>query len=125
MESKKRSVGKWSKAERGELVAAWRASGKPVPAFAAEHGIGASTLYQWINPPKKRSANGKEVGKRKNRKKAPKGAGAFAEVSVVGRAAVHTPVMTVALRGGHSVTFEGGAVDPVWLGSVLRLVSTC
>jgi hypothetical protein len=49
----------------------------------------------------------------------------FTEVSIVGQAAARGPAMTIALRCGHSVTFEGPAVDPEWLGSVLKVVSTC
>jgi hypothetical protein len=33
--------------------------------------------------------------------------------------------MTVVLRGGHSVSFEGPAVDPRWLEAVLKVVSAC
>ena len=93
--------------------------------FAAENGIGASTLYRWLGAPKKQPTRGKEAGKRRTSKAWCKGASGFAEVSVVGRTTAQSPVMTIALRGGHSVTFEGGAVDPAWLGSVLRAVSAC
>lgn len=101
-------------------MAAWRASGKSVPVFAAEHGLASSSLYQWIHPPKKTSKTG-QSGKKGRRKASPKSS--FAEVNVVGQA--RGPAMTVALRGSHSVTFEGGPVDPAWLASVLRVVSAC
>ncbi len=123
MDTKKRSRTRRSKTEQGELVAAWRESGKSVSAFAAEHGLASSTLYQWIHPTK-RGAKGESAGKRRKRKSSPKAT--FTEVSVVGQAAAaRGPAMTVALRSGHSVTFECAPVDLAWLGSVLKVVSTC
>jgi transposase len=111
-----------SRAERDELVEKWRASGKSVPRFAAEYGLADSSLYQWIAAKKKRGEKG-NTGKGTRRK--PKAAATFAEVNVVGPAATRSAAMTVALRGGHSVTFEGPAVDPAWLESVLKVVSAC
>ena len=122
MQSKTRSITKRSKAERDELVAAWRASGKSVPAFAAEHGLASSSLYQWINPPTKEGRATKRSSRQKSKLSARP---AFAEVNVVGQAAAGAPVMTVVLRGGHSVSFEGPAVDPRWLEAVLKVVSSC
>lgn len=122
MESK-RSIIKRSKAERDELVAAWRASGTSVTAFAKERGLPSSSLYQWINPPKPRRRPAE--GGSKGRKRRPPAKAAFAEVNVVGQAAAGGPVMTIALRGGHSVSFEGGPVDPAWLASVLKVVGAC
>lgn len=116
---KKRAPIRRSKAERDELVAKWRASGQTPSRFAAEHGLASSSLHQWI-------AAGRGRGtKRKGRKPGRTAKAAFTEVSAVGQIAARGSAMTVALRGGHSVTFEGGAVDPVWLESVLRVVSAC
>ena len=100
-------------------MAAWRASGKSVTAFAKERGLPSSSMYQWINPPKTRRRG--QAGKRRK----PVSKAAFAEVAVVDSVAVSSPVLTVALRGGHSVSFEGGAVDPSWLAAVLKVVSAC
>lgn len=118
-QNKKRSSVVRSDEERDELVAKWRASGESVPRFAAKHGLASSSLYQWIAARKERRPKGKG-GKPKASSKA-----SFAEVNVVGQVAARSPAMTVALRGGHSVTFEGPAVDPVWLASVLKVVSAC
>ena len=108
-----------SKAERDELVAKWSKSGKTVPQFAAEHGLASSSMYQWIQAHKGRS------GKDKGGKRKPTSRATFAEVNVVGQAAARSSALTVALRGGHSVTFEGPAIDPAWLESVLKVVSAC
>ena len=113
-----------SKAERDELVAKWRASGKSVPQFAAEHELADSSLYQWIAAKKKRGSKGK-TRKAKRAKAKAASRTTFAKVNVVGQAATRGAAMTVALRGGHSVTFEGPAVDPAWLRSVLKVVSAC
>ena len=113
-----------SRAEREELVSKWRASGKSVPQFAAEHGLADSSLYQWIAAKKKRDGKGK-TGKGKGGKPKAAARASFAEVNVVGHGAARSPAMTVTLRGGHSVTFEGAAVDPAWLAAVLKAVSAC
>jgi hypothetical protein len=123
VQSKKRSITKRSKAERDEIVAAWRASGKSVPAFAAEHGLASSSLYQWINPPKP-GGRARATGSKRSKAR-PLAKPAFAEVNIVGHTVGATPVMTVVLRGGHSVSFEGPAVDPRWLEAVLKVVSAC
>lgn len=123
--SKTRSIRKRTKAERDELVAAWRASGKSVTGFAAERGLASSSLYQWINPKKKRRRSDEGGGKRPKRSPSAPTRVAFAEVSVVGQAVARGGVMTVSLRGGHSVSFEGPAVDPRWLEAVLKVVSAC
>ena len=112
-----------SKAERDELVAKWRASGKSVPQFAAAHGLADSSLYQWIAAKKKRGSEGKT--RKAKRGKAKAAMAAFAKVNVVGQATASGASMTVALRVGHSVTFEGPAVDLAWLESVLKVVSAC
>jgi len=88
-----------------------------------EHGLASSSLYQWIHPKRKRGTTSEEAGKSRKRKRSQEAA--FTEVSVVGQVRTHASAMTVALRGGHSVTFEGAPVDPAWLGSVLRVVSAC
>lgn len=99
----------------------WRASGKSVREFADGHGLAATSLYQWIHPPKRRRGLSKGGG----RERKPAMKTTFTEVSIVGQAAARGPAMTIALRCGHSVTFEGPAVDPEWLGSVLKVVSAC
>jgi transposase-like protein len=123
VESNRRSIKKRTQAERDELVAAWRASGKSVPVFAQERGLASSSLYQWINPAKKRPRSADRGGKRPKRKPSTKAA--FAQVNVIGREIAGAAVMTVALRGGHSVSFEGPAVDPRWLEAVLKVVAAC
>jgi hypothetical protein len=62
-------------------------------------------------------------GKRPKRK--PSAKAAFAQVNVIGGEIASAAVMTVALRGGHSVSFEGPAVDPRWLEAVLKVVAAC
>ncbi len=111
-----------SQAEREDLVAQWRASGQSVPQFAAERGLATSSLYQWIHP---RTGKGKGKGKGKTTKRRPATKASFAEVNVIGPAAARNPTMTVSLRSGHSVSFEGAAVDPAWLESVLKVVAAC
>jgi transposase-like protein len=111
-----------SKAEREELVAKWRASGQSVYQFAAEHGLANSSLYQWVQAGKRRAQAKKKTG---SRKRGPSSKAAFAEVSVVGQTPARPQAMTVTLRGGHSVTFEGATVDLAWLESVLKVVSAC
>jgi hypothetical protein len=59
------------------------------------------------------------------RKRGPSSKAGFAEVSVVGQTPARSQAMTVMLRGGHSVTFEGATVDLAWLESVLKVVSAC
>lgn len=39
----------WTRAERVELVSAYRASGMRLDAFARERGVSASTLWNWVN----------------------------------------------------------------------------
>ncbi len=118
-ESKRKQCSKRTKAEREEWVAEWQASGKPVRVFAAEQGLASSSLYQWV----RRLKTGGEKHDKKNRK--PAAQSAFTEVSIVGRPAAAPPAMTIALRGGHSVTFEGVPVDAAWLASVLKVMSAC
>ena len=118
---------KRSRGERDELVAQWSASGKPVPQFAAERGLAPSSLYQWVRSRKDATAK-KKANKRKRRSTAAKPKSAFTELRVAGQvspSATRGPAMTIALRGGHSVTFEGTAVDPTWLKSVLEVVKAC
>jgi transposase-like protein len=112
---------KRSKEEREELVAKWRASGKSATRFAAEHGLAHSSLYQWIHP---RDYGGSKKGKDGKRKVAAAKA-TFAEVEVVDEVPARGPVVTVALRCGHQVTFEGTAFDAAWLESVLKVVNAC
>ena len=119
-EDKRKRSAKRTQAERDEWVTKWRASGKTAPAFAAEHGLASSSLYQWIRPKKARGGEGK-----RNRNRKPVEKPAFTEVSVVDKAARRGAAMTVTLRGGHSVTFEGARVEPAWLGAVLKVVSAC
>ena len=91
--------------------------------FAAEHGLPPSNLYQWIRALKDAQSvrsGGNPVSVRRK----PANAN-FAEVSVVGRAAGRGLTMTIALSGGHTVTFEGGTVDAAWLQSVLKVVRAC
>ncbi len=119
MEPKKRSQTKRSKAERDELVLAWRASGKSVTAFAAEHGLPSSSLYQWIRPRSKRHRTDRGAGKSGASKSE------FAEINVLGNAGMRGPTMTVMLRSGDSVTFEGAPVDVARLAAVLKVVRAC
>jgi transposase-like protein len=113
-----------SRTERDELVAKWRASGMSVPDFAAAHGLPPSNLYQWIRALKDAQASpSRSKSTSARRKAAPKAS--FAEVSVVGQAAPRGLTMTIALAGGHTVTFEGGIVDAAWLHSVLKVVRAC
>lgn len=44
----------WTK--RAEVVATWRASGATARVFAAEHGIGSSTLQWWARELRERAA---------------------------------------------------------------------
>jgi transposase-like protein len=118
-EIQKRAPIRRSKKERDELVAKWRASGKSVTRFAAEHGLAHTSLYQWIHP---RDYGGSKKGKDGKRTAAK---ATFAEVEVVGQIQARGPMVTVALRGGHQVTFEGAGIDAAWLGSVLEVVKAC
>lgn len=93
-----------------------------MPQFAAERELASSSLYQWIQAQRR---GGRKQGKDGKDKQKPAPKAAFAEVNVVGQAVPRGPAMTVALRGSHSVTFEGPAVDPTWLASVLKVVSAC
>ncbi len=114
---------KRTKAEREALLAELRGSGKSVREFAAEHGVPASSVYQWRQTQRKASA------KSKKRKDAPKpGKSSFTEVSVVGPLAAGASRgsgLTVALRCGHTVSFEDQRLDLGWLESVLKVVGTC
>ena len=114
---------KRTKAERAALLAKLRASGKSVREFAAEHGVPASSVYQWRQTQRKASA------KSKKRKDATEpGKPAFTEVNVVGQLAAgasRSTGLTVALRCGHTVSFEGQRPDLGWLKSVLELVGAC
>ena len=103
-------------------MAAWRASGQKVPEFGKAHGIPASTLYQWIRG---HDDGGEGRRRAKPRQRPSKGATAFTEVKVVGPVQGQRPAVTVTLRSGHSVTLEGGLVDPGWLGSVLEVMARC
>lgn len=95
-----------------------------VPDFAAAHGLPPSNLYQWIRALKgAQAAPSGQKPARVRRRPAPKAS--FAEVSVVGQAAPRGLTMTIALAGGHTVTFEGGIVDAAWLHSVLKVVRAC
>ena len=109
-----------TKAEREAWVKRWRESGRSVPAFAAEHGLASSSLYQCINPP--RSAE------RKKRKTRPSKA-AFTEVKVTNAVPVSRRAgssVTITLRSGHAVTVaETARVDPSWLAQVVKAVSGC
>ncbi len=111
---------KRSKAERDKFVLAWRASGKSVTAFAAEHGLASSSLYQWIHPQSERRKTDEGAARRGTPK------AAFAEINVVGSAAAHdSSTMTIALRSGDSVTFEGAPVDVARLAAVLKVLRAC
>lgn len=119
MDAKKRSRAKRAKAERDEFVVAWRASGQSVTAFAAEHGLASSSLYRWIRPRSQQRKTDQSAGKRGVTK------AAFTEINVVGNAAVRDSTMTVALRSGDSVTFQGAPVDVARLAAVLKVVRAC
>lgn len=114
---------KRTKAEREALLAKLRASGKSVREFAAEHGVPASSVYQWRQTQRKASS------KSKRREVATEpGKSAFTEVNVVGHLAAgasRSSGLTVALRCGHTVSFEGQRLDLSWLKSVLEVVGTC
>ena len=114
---------KRTKAERAALLAKLRASGKSVREFAAEHGVPASRVYRW------RQTQRKESAKPQKRKEATQpGKPAFTEVSVVGQLAApasRSSGLTVALRCGHTVSFESQRLDLGWLKSVLEVVGTC
>ena len=90
---------KRTKAEREALLAELRGSGKSVREFAAEHGVPASSVYQWRQTQRKASS------KSKKRKDATKpGKSAFTEVSVVGDLAAPASRgsgLTVALAWDH------------------------
>ena len=95
-----------------------------VPDFAVEHGLPPSNLYQWIRRLKDaKSARGRSKSASVQSKRAAKAN--FAEVSVIGHATARGLTMTIALSGGHAVTFEGGMVDASWLHSVLKVVRAC
>ncbi len=114
---------KRTKAERTALLAKLRTSGKSVRDFAAEHGVPASSVYQWRQTQRKASAKTK---KRRDAAKPEKSA--FTEVSVVGQLATGASRgsgLTVALRCGHIVSFEDQRLDLGWLKSVLEVVGTC
>ncbi len=104
------------------MLAKLRASGKSVRAFAAEHGVPASSVYQWRQTQRKASAKSK-----KRKDAAEPGKSAFTEVNVVGplAGASRSTGLTVALCCGHTVSFEGQRPDLGWLKSVLEVVGAC
>ena len=124
--SKAKRSGNRTKAERDAWVARWRESGKSVRGFAAEHGLASSSLYQWLRA----SGSG---AKERARGAAPKAA--FAEVKVIGSTPAPASAsasascgmtLTVALRGGEAITFEGAQqLDPAWLAKVVEAVRAC
>lgn len=115
---------RWSAAEQDELVAKCRASGLTVRQFAAENGLPASSVCRWIQS---RKASGTKSTDKRGKRTSParKPKASFAEVNVVGQAAGRGPTMTVALRCGHSVTFEGEVVDVARLEAVLKVIRAC
>lgn len=110
-----------SRVEREKVVAKWRESGQKVPEFGRKHGIPVSTLYQWIREQRGYQRRKTSAGSRARKQGTP----AFAEVKVVGGVGHREPAVTIALPGGHSVTVEGGLVDPGWLGRVLEVMARC
>ena len=122
-QDEERPRGKRTKAERETLLAKLRASGKSVREFAAEHGVPASSVYQWRQTQRKAAAQSK-----KRKDAAEPGKSAFTEVNVVGPLAAgasRSAGLTVALRCGHTVSFEGQRPDLGWLKSVLEVVGAC
>jgi transposase-like protein len=115
-----------TKAERDGLLSELRASGKTVREFALEHGLPPSSVYQWVRT-RREGESKRKAKKGKTGAKASKSS--FTEVNVVGQlgatAASRTPAITVTLRCGHAVTFEGQRLDLAWLKSVLKVVSAC
>ncbi|HHH27591.1 MAG TPA: hypothetical protein ENK57_04465 [Polyangiaceae bacterium] len=122
-QDEERPRGKRTKAERETLLAELRASGKSVREFAAEHGVPASSVYQWRQTQRKAAAQSK-----KRKDAAEPGKSAFTEVNVVGPLAAgasRSAGLTVALRCGHTVSFEAQRPDLGWLKSVLEVVGAC
>lgn len=117
---KKRRSKRRSKAERDELLSKWRASGKTVRQFSAEHGLTLSSMYAWISGQQVLGVENKACGRGMAKSRAK-----FSEVNVVLPTTNRGTAMTITLRSGHSVTFEGLRVDPAWLASVLKVVNAC
>jgi len=92
--------------------------------FAEDSSVPPSSMYEWL-----RSRQAPTAKRKRERRKRPPTAIAskttFAEVSVLGQVATRGPAMTIALRNGDSVTFEGEAVDVARLEAVLKVVRAC
>lgn len=93
-------------AERAELVARWRASGKTAREFGARHGVKSTALYAW--------------SKVASRSAAP----AFVEVQVAAGALTEAPAVEVLLAGGRVVRVRE-VVDPRVLRSVVEALESC
>ena len=112
---RRRGAAEWSR-----LVESWRTSGESAARFAAEHGVGVSSLYWWDS--KLAAAPGPRRKVERSRKLA-SGPRQFAEV-VVRPPVTGESAMEVVTPSGHRVRVRG-VVDAAALRTVLEVLHTC
>ncbi len=116
----RRSAAEWS-----ELVTQWEASDVSTTAFAARHGVGASSLYWWRHKLAEIPSGAKQSASASS-SVVLKGTGqpvAFTEIRVAGRAEFVSPLEVVA-RSGHVIRVHG-KVDASALRALLAAVERC
>lgn len=96
-----------SEAERAELVDRWRGSGLSAEVFAAKHGVGVSTLYQWAQ-----------------RRAAPSHAVAFTQLHVSDGVAKVAGSVRLELPSGARLELDG-PVDAHMLATLVKLAAAC
>ena len=92
-----------------DLVRQWRESGLSAERFAAEHGVGTSTLYLWA---------------RSRPAALPGEARGFTEVRVVGKGTADTQGARIEFASGTRVVLEG-PLDAETLTTIVKVVAAC